>query len=159
MSPKHFCKKKKKQIRKKILDIERDISDNVITYNRSIMLNNNFNRWTWEYIKILLVFLGFLFVVVFFYKLQLFIIVYIITVIGSFSLLLLFSNISNRDDNNFDEINSNRYTMISNQNISKMNDEVLNKNIPTEPVPYCIGSKCCFTGTVWDSKEAKCVKL
>lgn len=149
-----------KKIRKKIKKIKKDIGDNVATYNRSIFLNNNYNKWTWEYIKVCIVFVGFAFFIILFYKLQLFIIVYILFFILIVMLLLMFSNLHRHDGTNFDEINQSTYKMISGESVKKYNETVLEKsaNKANEPVAYCIGSKCCAIGTEWDVVEAKCVR-
>jgi hypothetical protein len=144
-----------KKIRKKIKEIKKDMNDNIVTYNRSISLNDNYNKWTWEYIKVCIVVVVFIFFILLFYKLQLFIVVYLLFTILICLLLVMFSNLHRHDSTNFDEINQGTYQMMSNESVTKYNTAVLEKSVK-EPVPYCIGSKCCDTGTVWNDVESKC---
>jgi hypothetical protein len=148
-----------KKIRKKIKRIKKDINDNATSYNRSIFMNNNYNKWTWEYIKVLIVFIVFLSGILFFYKLQFFIIAYSLFGILVLVLLFMFSNLNRHDSVNFDEINQNTYKMMSNESVNKYNTTILQNvdKVTKEPVAYCTGSSCCDTGTTWDIVKSKCV--
>ena len=118
-----------------------------------------------EYVKLSAVCLAFLLLAYVSYRAHFFSGVLVITFLATVVLLMMFSNIQERDNIYYDDINVDASNMMFPSLISRVvgggsggGSGKRTEEEVAEPVSYCVGSQCCSTGTAWNAKENKCTQ-
>jgi hypothetical protein len=145
------------------------MDDDRVSHNRAITFNDTYNKLFMEYIKLSAVCLAFLLLAYVSYRAHFFSGVWLITILATTVLLMMFSNIQKRDNIYYDEINVDASNMIfpslmnrivgggSGSGSGRGSGKQTEKEVP-EPVSYCVGSQCCSTGTAWSAQDKKCIQ-
>lgn len=145
----------------RLLEKKKSVELATESQNRLITLNENYNKRTSEYIKMMIVVavsLASIAITVGF-GLQSIIVIIVSIITMSFASIFCFTTfirMSNRDNIYYDEIKLTDLGEVTNSNITGNSDKSIVNPSSSSSSLMCYGSDCCAAGTAWDSSTRLC---